>query len=136
MPADRRGGSCERERSRLNSARISPGYAAATTAIIRWPDGAREAVKRQLVSFAESNGLAMGFCEVTPDPKQITFDMYSEVVSLSGDTPFSNNELYVSISRTGDRSASVATIDHLFAELRRTVALVDGVTFSKRPSSR
>ena len=112
------------------------GYAAASTAIIRLPGGAREAVKRQLVSFAEENGLAMGFSQVTPDPKQITFDMYGEVVRLSGSMPFSNSELYISISRTGDRSASLAEIDHLFTELQRAVVQVDGVTFSERPSSR
>lgn len=108
------------------------GYPAARTAIIQLPEGAREAMKQQLLSFAEANGLAMGFSQVTPDPRPITFDMYGEVVEISGDMPFSQSELYVSISRSGDRSASMAEIDHLFAELQRAVEQVDGVKFTAR----
>lgn len=108
------------------------GIPAVRNAIIRLPDAAREALKGQLISFAESKGLAMGISQVTPDPKQITFEMYGEVVALSGSSPWSNNELHVGISRSGDRSASQATIDHLFVELRRSVEQIDSVTLSER----
>jgi hypothetical protein len=112
------------------------GIAPVRSAIIRLPDAAREALKGQLVSFSEANGLAVGFRQVTPDPKQITVTMHSEDVEISGGMPFSMNELHMNLYRSGDRSASRALIDHLFAELQHAVLKVDGVTFSERASSR
>jgi hypothetical protein len=108
------------------------GIPAARSATIRFPDTAYLAMKQELASFAEFNGLAIGFRKPLIDPKEITFDAYAEGIKLSGSTPFSINELEIGSTRTGDRSASDAFINHIFDELRRTVEQIDGVKFKDR----
>lgn len=108
------------------------GYPAARTALVRLPTAVREVFKNRLLTFADDNGLAIGFSQVTPDPTKVTFDMYDEAVTISGFTPFDETGLYVDISRCGDRSAPEDYIDHLWADLKRAVLRVEGVTYEPR----
>ena len=108
------------------------GRAPVRSARIALEDRSRDALKLAFARFAEASGMAIRFTQSTPDPKNLVVMMHREDVDIIGTMPFSTQVLEISISRSGDRTASQAVIDQTFEALRRSVEQVAGLTFTER----
>lgn len=96
-------------------------------------DGTQDEIKQQLAQFAKNNGFALRFRQISPDPKEIVADLYTEGLNITVDRAFSNEKMNVFIYRAGDGSTSDAGINHTFAALRGALEEIPGVSFPPQP---
>jgi hypothetical protein len=109
------------------------GTAPVRAARVTHADGAQDAIKRQLAIFADANGYAIRFTQVTPDPKDFIVSLYSESLNIRVDKAFTNDKVDALIYLAGDRTASRTAIDQTFALLREAFEQIPGVLFAHGP---